>query len=130
MNDRIKDNYFIFARLAILLALVAYSIMSHMEMSSEKTTTGVSIRVLLLVSFFIGVMAVKELFGITVRRYLTATGMLTWAVLISLEGKGFWVLGFFCGFEFFEKSEILEFYDGCYHYWKCRTVIERGQGFV
>ena len=109
MNDRIKDNYFIFARLAILLALVAYSIMSHMEMSSEKTTTGVSIRVLLLVSFFIGVMAVKELFGITVRRYLTATGMLTWAVLISLEGKGFWVLGFFCGFEFLSLFPKLDY---------------------
>ena len=92
-----------------MLALVAYSIMSHMEMSSEKTTTGVSIRVLLLVSFFIGVMAVKELFGITVRRYLTAAGMLTWAVLISLEGKGFWVLGFFCGFEFLSLFPKLDY---------------------
>ncbi|MCR4837893.1 MAG: hypothetical protein K5897_03005 [Eubacterium sp.] len=99
MNDRIKDNYFVFARLAILLALVAYSVMSHMEMSDVKTT-GVSIRVLLLVSFFIGFMAVKELFSIPVRRYLTAAGMLVWALLISLEGKAFWVLGFFCGFEF------------------------------
>ena len=98
MNDRIKDNYFVFARLAILLALVAYSIMSHMEMSSGKTT-GVSIRVLLLVSLFIGFMAVKELFSVPVRRYLTAAGMLTWALLISMEGKAFWVLGFFCGFE-------------------------------
>lgn len=108
MNDRIKDNYFVFARLAILLALVAYSIMSHMEMSSGKTT-GVSIRVLLLVSLFIGFMAVKELFSVPVRRYLTAAGMLTWALLISLEGKAFWVLGFFCGFEFLSLFPKLDY---------------------
>ena len=108
MNDRIKDNYFVFARLAILLALVAYSIMGHMEMSSGKTT-GVSIRVLLLVSLFIGFMAVKELFSVPVRRYLTAAGMLTWALLISLEGKAFWVLGFFCGFEFLSLFPKLDY---------------------
>ena len=108
MNDRIKDNYFVFARLAILIALVAYSIMEHVEMSDAKTT-GVSIRVLLLVSFFIGVMAGKELFSIPVRRYLAAAGMLTWAVLISLEGKAFWVLGFFCGFEFLSLFPKLDF---------------------
>ena len=108
MNDRIKDNYFVFARLAILLALVAYSIMSHMEMSSGKTT-GVSIRVLLLVSLFIGFMAVKELFSVPVRRYLTAAGMLTWALLISMEGKAFWVLGFFCGFEFLSLFPKLDY---------------------
>ena len=108
MNDRIKDNYFVFARLAILLALVAYSIMSHVEVSSEKTT-GVSIRILLLVSFFIGVMAVKELFTIPVRRYFTAAGILIWALLISLEGKAFWVLGFFCGFEFFSLFPKLDY---------------------
>ena len=108
MNDRIKDNYFVFARLAILLALVAYSIMSHMEMSSGKTT-GVSIRVLLIVSLFIGFMAVKELFSVPVRRYLTAAGMLVWALLISLEGKAFWVLGFFCGFEFLSLFPKLDY---------------------
>ena len=108
MNDRIKDNYFVFARLAILLALVAYSVMSHMEMSNVKTT-GVSIRVLLLVSFFIGFMAVKELFSIPVRRYLTAAGMLVWALLISLEGKAFWVLGFFCGLEFLSLFPKLDY---------------------
>ena len=108
MNDRIKDNYFVFARLAILLALVAYSVMSHMEMSDVKTT-GVSIRVLLLVSFFIGFMAVKELFSIPVRRYLTAAGMLVWALLISLEGKAFWVLGFFCGLEFLSLFPKLDY---------------------
>lgn len=108
MNDRIKDNYFVFARLAILLALVAYSVMSHMEMSDVKTT-GVSIRVLLLVSFFIGFMAVKELFSIPVRRYLTAAGMLVWALLISLAGKAFWVLGFFCGLEFLSLFPKLDY---------------------
>lgn len=108
MNDRIKDNYFVFARLAILLALVAYSIMSHMEMSSGKTT-GVSIRVLLLVSLFIGFMAVKELFSVPVRRYLTAAGMLVWTLLISMEGKAFWVLGFFCGLEFLSLFPKLEY---------------------
>ena len=108
MNDRIKDNYFVFARLAILLALVAYSIMSHMEMSSGKTT-GVSIRVLLLVSLFIGFMAVKELFSVPVRRYLTAAGMLVWTLLISMEGKAFWVLGFFCGFEFLSLFPKLDY---------------------
>ena len=108
MNDRIKDNYFVFARLAILLALVAYSIMSHTEMSSGKTT-GVSIRILLLVSLFIGFMAVKELFSVPVRRYLTAAGMLVWALLISLEGKAFWVLGFFCGFEFLSLFPKLDY---------------------
>ena len=108
MNDRIKDNYFVFARLAILLALVAYSIMSHVEESHVKTT-GVSIRVLLLVSCFIGFMAAKELFSIPVRRYLTTAGMIVWALLISLEGKSFWVLGFFCGFEFFSLFPKLDF---------------------
>ena len=108
MNDRIKDNYFVFARLAILLALVAYSVMSHMEMNDVKTT-GVSIRVLLLVSFFIGFMAVKELFSIPVRRYLAAAGMLVWALLISLEGKAFWVLGFFCGLEFLSLFPKLDY---------------------
>ncbi len=113
MKDKIKDNYFIFARLAILLAIVGYGIMSHMETGSEKmssdNTTGVSVRVLLLVSFFIGVMAVKELFSIRVRRYFTAAGMIIWALLISLEGKAFWLMGFFAGFEFYSLFPTMDY---------------------
>ena len=108
MNDRIKDNYFVFARLAILLALVAYSIMSHMEMSSGKTT-GVSIRVLLLVSLYIGLMAAKELFGTAVRRALTAAGALVCILLISYEGMSFLLLAFFTVYEFLSLFPELDY---------------------
>ena len=94
MNERMRDNYFVFVRLALLVAFTACGVMNQLE------ATGVSLRVLLLVSFYIGLMAVKELFSVRVKRILTAGGMLVWAVLLSLEGKNFWMLGFYTGYEF------------------------------
>ena len=58
MNERVRDNYFLVVRIALLVALSVYGVMNLLE------STGVSFRVLLLVSFYIGIMAVKELIPI------------------------------------------------------------------
>ena len=57
MSDRLRENYFVFVRLALMVVICAYGAMGETE------GTGVSVGILLLVSFYIGVMATKELFG-------------------------------------------------------------------
>lgn len=103
MNERMRDNYFLVVRIALLVALSVYGVMNLLE------STGVSFRVLLLVSFYIGIMAVKELIPIGGRRILTAAGLVVWAVIISLEGKAFWMLGFFTGYEFLSLYPDIDF---------------------
>ncbi|MBR6172239.1 MAG: hypothetical protein IKQ49_03595, partial [Eubacterium sp.] len=89
MNDRIRNSYFVFVRLALLIVLSVCGVLN------ELTETGVSLRILLLVSFYIGLMAVKELLNLKGRRVIAVTGLLVWILLIYLEGMSFWLLGFY-----------------------------------
>ena len=103
MNEQIRNSYFIFVRLVLLLTLSACSVMNELK------ETGVSLRILLLVSFYIGLMAVKELFRLPVKRIITAAGALAWLALICFEGMSFWLLGFFTANELLSLFPELDF---------------------
>jgi len=103
MNEQIRNSYFIFVRLVLLLTLSACSVMNELK------ETGVSLRILLLVSFYIGLMAVKELFRLPVKRIITAAGALAWLALICFEGMSFWLLGFFTANELLSLFPKLDF---------------------
>ena len=98
-----RNSYFIFVRLALLLAV---SICGVMNVLNE---TGVSLRILLLVSFYIGLMAAKELFALPVRRVLAAAGALVCILLISLDGLSFLFVAFFTVYEIFSLFPGLDY---------------------
>ena len=103
MNDRIRNSYFVFVRLALLIVLSVCGVLN------ELTETGVSLRILLLVSFYIGLMAVKELLNLKGRRVIAVTGLLVWILLIYLEGMSFWLLGFYMANELLSLFPELDF---------------------
>jgi signal transduction histidine kinase len=103
MSERVRNSYFIFVRLALLLAV---SICGVMNVLNE---TGVSLRILLLVSFYIGLMAAKELFALPVRRALAAAGALVCILLISLDGLSFLFVAFFTVYEIFSLFPGLDY---------------------
>ena len=98
-----RSSYFIFVRLALLLVLSVCGVLN------ELNQTGVSFRILLLVSLYIGLMAAKELFGTAVRRALTAAGALVCILLISYEGMSFLLLAFFTVYEFLSLFPELDY---------------------
>ncbi len=98
-----RNSYFIFVRLALLLVLSLCGVMNALNES------GVSLRILLLVSFYIGLMAAKELFELPVRRILTALGALVCILLIYFEGMSFLLPAFFTVYEFLSLFPELDF---------------------
>ena len=58
MGEFLKDNYFTLVRIILMIKFSLYGIMF---MGDIMTRTGVSVQVLLLVSFYITVTALKEL---------------------------------------------------------------------
>ena len=57
MEERFREHYFVLLRIALLLVLEIYIILS------QSVLTGASVEVLLLLALFIGVVAGKELVG-------------------------------------------------------------------
>ena len=103
MSERVRKSYFIFVRLALLLVLSICGVLN------ELSETGVSLRILLLVSLYIGLMSVKELFGLTLRRAFTAAGALVCILLISYEGTAFLFIAFFTVYEFLSLIPGLDY---------------------
>ena len=54
MSEHIRDKYFLLIKLVLLIVFSIYGIIN----TADKT--GVSVKILLLVSFYIGAIAVKE----------------------------------------------------------------------
>ena len=93
MEERFRNHYFVLLRIALLLVLEVYIILS------QSVLTGASVEVLLILALFIGVMAGKELME---RRYqiiwlVTAGGI--WIIMLLAVGTSFTLLGVFLYYE-------------------------------
>ncbi|MBQ9200361.1 MAG: hypothetical protein IJ141_09310 [Lachnospiraceae bacterium] len=103
MNERLKDNYFVFVRILLMLILCVYGIMNMIQ------TTGVSVWILLLVSFYIGAMTVKEIFDGRGRIYLLLVAILFLCLIIYFGKSTFLMLVFFTVLEVFSLFPKIDF---------------------
>ena len=103
MNERLKDNYFVFVRILLMLILCVYGIMNMIQ------TTGVSVWILLLVSFYIGAMTVKEIFDGRGRIYPLLVAILFLCLIIYFGKSTFLMLVFFTVLEVFSLFPKIDF---------------------
>ena len=103
MNDRLRENYFVFVRLALMVVLCGYGTMSETDMS------GVSVGILLLVSFYIGVMAAKELFRGPMKLVMALVGVVLNSLLVYYGGREFLLLGCCSLFEVLSLFPALDY---------------------
>ncbi len=93
MEERFREHYFVLLRIALLLVLEVYIILS------QSVLTGASVEVLLILALFIGVIAGKEL---TARRYriifLAMAGVI-WFIVLFTMGTAFALLGVYLCYE-------------------------------
>lgn len=91
MEERFREYYFVLLRIALLLILEIYIVLS------QSVLTGASVKALLLLALFIGVDAGKELVERRFRiLFLAAAGVLLCFIILTL-GTAFTLLGiFFC----------------------------------
>ncbi len=93
MSEKTRDHFFVIARLFIMLVLCAYGLFGTFDKS------GVSIVVLLLVSFYIGAMTVGELVSGRIKIVLTITGILILFLMLYFGKWAFFLLAFYTVFE-------------------------------
>lgn len=93
MEERFREHYFVLLRIALLLILEVYIILS------QSVLTGASVEVLLILALFTGVIAGKELVQ---RRYqplfLGVAGMI-WLIVQFTVGTSFTLLGVYLCYE-------------------------------
>lgn len=95
MEERFRENYFSLLRIALLLIIEVYIILS------QSVLTGASAKVLLLLALFIGVVAGKELAPKRYRIFFFLVAWILWLfVLVSVE-TSFALLGVFLCYEVF-----------------------------
>lgn len=93
MEERFRENYFVLLRMTLLLILEIYIILS------QSVLTGASVKVLLILALFIGVIAGKELVERRLQVYFLGTaGVLLFIILFTL-GTTFALLGVFLCYE-------------------------------
>lgn len=93
MEERFRENYFVLLRMALLLILEIYIVLS------QSVLTGASVKVLLILALFIGVVAGKELVERRLQVYFLGTaGVLLFIILFTL-GTTFALLGVFLCYE-------------------------------
>ncbi len=93
MEERFRENYFVLLRIALLLILEIYIVLSQFVLA------GASVKVLLILALFIGVIAGKELVEQRLRGlFLGIAGGLLLIILFTL-GTTFTLLGVFWCYE-------------------------------
>ena len=96
MEERFREYYFVLLRITLLLALEIYIVVS------QSVLTGASVKVLLILALFIGVIAGKELVERRLQvLFLGAAGVLLFIILFTL-GATFTLLGIFLCYEVLE----------------------------
>lgn len=96
MEERFREHYFILFRIALLLLLEGYILLS------QSVLTGASVKVLLILALFIGVVAGKELVARRLQSlFLGIAGVLLLIILFTL-GTTFTLLGVFLCYEVLE----------------------------
>lgn len=93
MEERFREHYFVLLRIALLLILEVYIVLS------QSVLTGASVEVLLILALFIGVIAGKEL--VERRRQILFLGLagILLCIILSTLGAAFTLLGVFLCYE-------------------------------
>ena len=93
MEERFREHYFVLLRIVLLLILEIYIILS------QSVLTGASVKALLILALFIGVIAGKELVERRLQGvFLGVAGILLLIILFTI-GTSFTVLGVFLCYE-------------------------------
>ena len=103
MNERTRESFFIIVRLLLMLVLCAYGLLSTFNKS------GVSIGVLLLVSFYIGAMTVKEIVSEKIKALLTVTGVLLLCAILYYGRWAFFLLAFYTIYELLTLFPVIDY---------------------
>ena len=93
MEERFRNHYFVLLRIALLLVLDIYIILS------QSVLTGASVKVLLLLALFIGVVAGKELIEQRYQIILLVIAGFIWFIMLFSLGKSFILLGIYLCYE-------------------------------
>lgn len=93
MEERFRDHYFVLLRMALLLLLVIYIVLS------QSVLTGASVEVLLFLALFIGLVAGKELLEPKKRIWPLGTAAVLMIYIIAALGKAFILLFIFLCYE-------------------------------
>lgn len=102
MGKFLKENSFTVARMILALTFCIYGLMGTLD---DTEQTGVSVRILLLVSFFITVMAVKEMVDKGKLVWLLL-GTAAFVILCAVGGSAFLLLGIFLMFEYLSFFKV------------------------
>ena len=94
MSNQFKENYFSAVRIALMLIISTCCMMSKLGVDNiyDKYGTGVSLRVLLLVSLFIGILAIKEIIDSRYRFAFLGAATLVLVFLCKAGGRSFILL--------------------------------------
>lgn len=93
MEERFREHYFVLLRIALLLVLEIYIILS------QSVLTGASVEVLLILALFIGVAAGKELVGGRYQILFLGIAGVLWFVILFAVGTTFALLGVYLCYE-------------------------------
>ena len=93
MGERFREHYFLLLRIALLLLLEGYIILS------QSVLTGASAGVLLLLALLIGVIAGKELVGRRYQLIFLGIGGVLWIFILLNVNTAFSLLGVYLGYE-------------------------------
>ena len=93
MEERFRDYYFVILRIALLLVLEVYIILS------QSVLTGASVEVLLLLALFIGAIAGKELMEGKYQIIWLGTAGIIWIIMLFAIGTTFTLLGIYLCYE-------------------------------
>lgn len=103
MGEFLKDNYFTLVR---VILMITFSIYGIMFMGDKQTGTGVSVQVLLLVSFYITAMAIKEIVGKKWRFFFYFVAAVLLCALYRVGGSGYILLVYFMIYELLLLIEV------------------------
>ena len=103
MGEFLKDNYF---TLVSVILMITFSVYGIMFMGDNQTGTGVSVQVLLLVSFYITAMAVKEIVGNKWRFFFYFVAAVLLCALYRVGGSGYILLVYFMIYELLLLIEV------------------------
>lgn len=93
MEERFRNHYFVILRIALLLVLEVYIILS------QSVLTGASVEVLLILALFIGVVAGKELARTKYQLLFLAVAGIVWLLVLFEVGSNFVLLGVYLCYE-------------------------------
>ncbi|MDE6435449.1 MAG: hypothetical protein K2L07_14640, partial [Lachnospiraceae bacterium] len=93
MEERLRESYFVLLRIVLLLILEIYIALL------QSVLTGASVKVLLILALFIGVIAGKELVEQRIRILLLGAAGVIFLFIIFTLGTAFTLLGVFLCYE-------------------------------